>query len=111
MWRQRRGSKYGNSEKEYNGRIYHSQKEAGYARDLDLMLKGKEIKSWKPQHKLSLDVNGYHICNYIADFLVVDKYGEEQIHEVKGFETDVFRMKWKLVEALYSNKYNLILIK
>jgi|SRR5581483_12126823 len=111
MYIQRYKGKYGNKKKEYNGRAYHSQLEASYAQQLDLMLKAKEIKAWKPQFKLSLDVNGYHICNYIADFWILNKSGEEEIHETKGFRTDLFNFKWKLTEALFSKKYKLILIK
>lgn len=111
MWYQRTGKKYNNQSKEYNGHLYHSKKEAEYARDLDLLIRAGEILEWKPQFKLSLDVNGYHICNYYVDFWVLPSGGGEELHEVKGFETDVWRMKWKLTEALYSDKYKLVVIK
>lgn len=111
MWHLQRGSKYGNYEKEYNGQIYHSKKEAGWARELDLLIRAKKIKSYERQVRFSIDVNGYHICNYIADFVVTDNLDEKIIEEVKGFETDVFRLKWKLMEALYGKKYKLVLIK
>jgi hypothetical protein len=111
MWYQRKGAKYSNVSKIYNGRSYMSHKEATYARDLDLMIKAGEIKEVIPQFKLSLDVNGYHIANYYVDFLVIDKDDEKQLHEVKGFETDLWRMKWRLTEALYGQEYKLILIK
>lgn len=94
-------SKYHASSTEYNGRVYHSKFEAQYARDLDLMIKAKKVIEWTPQVKISLDVNGYHICNYICDFKVIMKDGSIQLHEVKGFETDMFRMKRKLLEATY----------
>lgn len=111
MFIQRRTSKYGSERKEYNGRSYMSKKEAGYARDLDLLKRAGEIKDWKPQYKLSLDVNGYHICNYIVDFWILTKHDEEELHEVKGFETEVWRLKWKLTEAIYGKRYNLVVIK
>jgi len=109
MWYQKRQNKYNSKTKEYNGRVYHSIKEAAYARDLDLMIKAKEIKSWKPQVRLSLDVNDYHICNYIVDFEVITSDGTKEYHEVKGFETEVWRLKRKLFEALYDE--SLIVIK
>ncbi len=84
-----------------------SKKEAGAARDLDLMIKAKEIKSWERQVRIPLDVNGYHICNYIIDFVVEHNDGTKEYLEIKGFETEVWRLKWKLFEALYGKKPNI----
>jgi hypothetical protein len=110
MFRIRYGSKYGSKTKEYNGRLYHSRKEAKYAQELDLLKKAGEILDWKPQFRLNLAVNGYHITTYIADFLVTAKDGTEEIHEVKGFQTQLFNIKWKLCEAIYSKKYKMVII-
>lgn len=106
-----RNNKYGNRRAEYNGKFYHSKKEADYAAELDLRKKAGDILSWTPQHRLSLDINGHHICNYIIDFLVIDKTGEEQIHEIKGFATDLWKLKWALTEAIWGQKYKMVLIK
>lgn len=84
--------------------------EAGYAATLELLKKSGEILEYTPQFKLSLDVNGHHVCNYYVDFMVVDKFGEKQLHEVKGFRTAVWELKWKLTEALYGKEYTLVLI-
>lgn len=111
MYTVRRASKFGNTRKEYNGRTYMSKLEAKYAQDFDLMLKAGELKEVIPQYRLSLDVNGYHIGNYIVDFKLTTKDDEEQLVEIKGFETDVWRMKWKLAEALYGDKYKMIIYK
>lgn len=104
-------SKYGNTAKIYNGRVYHSKREAAYALDLDLLKKAGEIKEWSPQFKLSMDVNNHHICNYIIDFKIVDKSGKEQIVEVKGYQTPEWKLKWKLCQALYGEKYDMVLVK
>lgn len=111
MWYQRRGNKYGAKKKEYNGKLYMSKGEAGYAQELELRRKAGEILEITPQYRLSLDVNGYHICNYIVDFKCVMADGSIELHEYKGFETDLWRFKWKLAEALYGEKYKLIVIK
>lgn len=111
MYRIKYGSKFGAKKQEYNGYHYMSKKEAKYAQDLDLLLKAKEIVSWVPQFKLSLDVNGKHIANYFVDFMVVDKYGTKQLHEVKGMVLPVWQLKWKLCEALYGEEYEMIVIK
>lgn len=111
MFYQRARNKYGNKKQDYNGRLYMSKGEAGYARELELRKKAGEITEIVPQFRLSLDVNGYHICNYIVDFKVTLKDGSEEIHEYKGFSTPLFLYKWKLTEALYGNKYKMVLIK
>lgn len=111
MYRLRKANKYGNTTKEYNGRWYHSKLEAKYAQELDLMKKAKEIKDWIPQFKLSLDVNGKHITNYYVDFLVTNNDNSQELWEIKGFETDTWRMKWRLATALYHDQYEMIVIK
>lgn len=103
MFRQRWGSKYGAKRTEHNGIQYHSKKEAGYAAELDLRLKAKDIESWARQVKIPLDVNGYHITNYMIDFVITHNDGVKEYVEVKGFETEVWRLKWKLFEALYGD--------
>lgn len=111
MYYQRFKNKYGAKRKEFNGRLYMSKGEAGLAQELETLKKAKEIKDYRSQFKLPLDVNGYHICNYIVDFLVINNDDTEEIWEYKGFETDLWRIKWKLTEALYSKKYKMVVIK
>jgi hypothetical protein len=94
----------------YNGRSYDSIREANHAEELDWRIKAKEIKEVIPQHKIPLVVDGRHIAYYYIDFKVIKTDGDVEYHEVKGFETEVWRLKWKLTEALYPD-YNLILIK
>lgn len=97
----------------YNGVKYHSKKEAAYAAELDLRQKAGEIERWERQVKISLDVNGFHIANYYIDFIVYYPDGTREYVEVKGFETEVWQLKWKLFEALYHEQqdYRLIVVK
>ena len=69
-----------------------------------MRLRAGELTEVRRQVRIALDVNDHHICNYVIDFVVKHKDGTEEYIEVKGFETDVWRMKWKLFEALYSGK-------
>lgn len=85
----------------YNGRIYHSKKEAGAAQELDLRLKAKDIKAWEPQVKMSLDVNGHHITNYFVDFKITHNDDSIEYLEIKGFVTEIFRFKRLLFEATF----------
>lgn len=104
----KRTGKYNASTQSYNGRTYHSKKECAYAMRLDLLKKAKEIKDWKPQAKIDIRVNGVHICNHFVDFEVTLNNGVKEWHEVKGFATDVWLLKRKLVEALFEQKYVVI---
>ena len=103
-WDLRRGSKYGAKSTEYEGQVYHSKKEAGYAAELDLRVRAKDIKSWRRQVRIPLDVNGYHICNYYIDFELTHNDDTIEYVEVKGFPTEVWRLKWKLTEALLGDR-------
>lgn len=77
---------------------------------LDDMKRNKEIKKWEPQFTLRLDVEGIHIANYIADFLVTTIHGAQEIHETKGYFTPIGKLKWKLAKVLYK-EYKFVLIR
>jgi len=104
------GNKYKAKSSIYNGRNYQSKKEAGYAMELDWMKKAKIIKDWIPQFKLDLRINDYHITNYFVDFKIIYPDNKIEYHEVKGFETDLWRIKWRLSLAIFG-KENFVLIK
>ena len=94
-------SKYKNVRAEYNGRIYASRKEAGRAQELDLLMLAKEVVDWTPQPPFDIIINGKKICTYVGDFAVLWADGTQTIEDVKGMRTAVYRLKKKLVEALY----------
>jgi len=103
-------SKFGNKFEKAGGKIYDSKKEARYSEQLELRRLAGEIKEIIPQFCLRLDVNGFHVANYYVDFRIVLKNGKEQFHEVKGFSTPEWRIKYKLARAIYG-KEKFILIK
>lgn len=105
-----RANKFSAVKKNYGGYMYDSKKEANYAADLDLLIKAKEIKSYRRQIRLSLDVNNQHICDYYVDFAVELLDGTIEYHEVKGFPTPIGMMKFKLAKAIFSNN-NFVMIK
>lgn len=101
----RKKKKYNNKSKIYTSSIYGTRtfdsiKEANYCEELDWLLKAGEIKHYDLQYKIPIDVNGVHIANYFVDFRVIDKNDTISFHEVKGFETEVWRLKWKLCQAI-----------
>jgi len=100
LFKKRYQNKYGAVKQTYNGRSYHSKKEAAYAMELHMRELAGEITEIIPQYPLRLYVNGKKICNYYMDFKITLADGTVELIEVKGFETDVWRLKWKLTEAL-----------
>lgn len=103
-------NKYGNKTAIYNDYRYDSQKEANYAAQLDWRIKAKEIVSYQRQFKLSLDMEGKHICNYYVDFKVELPDGRIEYHEVKGWPTPEWQLKWKMAQAIYGTE-KFVLIK
>lgn len=106
-----RKNKYNAKTSLYNGRSYHSRKEASYAETLDWLKKSGEIKDWKPQKKIEISVNGKHICNHYVDFEVYYHDGHVEWHEVKSIATitDSWRIKKKIIEATYDVLYKIII--
>jgi hypothetical protein len=103
-----RRSKFGNKVSFHAGRLFDSRKEADYARRLD-MLKGAakredRVTEWEGQVRIPLVVNGHHVCDYYCDFRVDFADGRTEWHETKGFETPVWRIKFKLFKALYPDR-------
>ena len=96
----KRYNKYKAERQTFNGRNYHSKLEADYALNLEWQRKAGEIKEIIPQYKLDLRVNGIHIANYFIDFKVTYSDNRVELFEVKGFATDLWRLKWRLTEAL-----------
>lgn len=94
-------SKYGSRKTEYGGRIYHSAAEAKQAAELDILLKARKIKSWDAQVPMPIKVNGVYICTLIIDFGVRESYDKFYYLETKGYETAVYKLKIKLLRAVY----------
>lgn len=102
----RRGSKYGATSTIYKGISYHSKKEAGYAQLLDTCKKAvnpsERVLKWERQIPIELRApTGELICKYYCDFKVWYADGSVKLVEVKGFTTEVFRLKLKLLELLW----------
>tara|TARA_R110000787_G_scaffold160652_4_gene274237 strand:+ start:992 stop:1336 length:345 start_codon:yes stop_codon:yes gene_type:complete len=105
-----RGSRYANRKSKYNavktevdGIVFDSKAEAKRYGELRLLLMADEIRQIELQPKFPCHVNGDLICTYVADFKYRDqRTGERVIEDVKGMKTPVYKLKKKLVEALYA---------
>ena len=98
-------SKYGNFKTLYNGIMYDSKLEAKYAQQLDLRLRGRDIKHWSRQVKFPIVVNGEKICTYICDFQIFHNDGSMEFVEVKGNETKEWKLKKKLILATFFKEH------
>lgn len=85
--------------------MYASKSEANYAKHLDQRLKAGDIKAWKGQVKVQLVVNGSKVCTMIPDFLVTHNNGRNEYVEVKGYQTPIYKLKFKLFHALFPDSW------
>lgn len=65
----------------------------------------ERVVNIETQKKYRCDVNGKHVCNYYADFVVTYADGRVEVEDVKGYKKGssyaVFKIKKKLVEAIH----------
>lgn len=85
---------------------YDSLFEADYGNTLFAQKKNKEIEDYQAHQKISIEVNGYRICNYYIDFIVYHLDKTTEYVECKGRQSEVWKIKWKLFCALYEDDPN-----
>jgi hypothetical protein len=119
-------NKYGSIPTTVNGIRFHSKREAGDYQVLKLRERAGDIRELRLQAKVPLVVNGFKVADYLVDFccfepgepnftepvrkLIWSIYGNEpdetsgwrfQLIDSKGWRTQVYSLKKKLVAALY----------
>lgn len=93
-------TKFGNKKVSFRGSTFDSIGERDrWIALLDDQENGK-IKNLQRQVSFDLTSHGQLICRYIADFTYNDKTGYV-VEDYKGIETDVFKIKKKLMKACY----------
>lgn len=92
-------NKFGARKQQYKGTIYDSKFEAGTAEYLDMQLSSGQVKNVLKQVKIPLFAYEVKIFNYIIDFVVIHHDGHKEYVEAKGYETDLWKAKWKMLEA------------
>lgn len=95
-------SKYGAKKTEVDGFVFASKKEAARYQQLKLMEAAGEIVDLKMQVKYHCTVNNKKVCTYIADFEYTTPDLKVHTEDVKGYRTKEYRLKKKLVEALFN---------
>ena len=105
MYYPRRKNKYGAKKTTVDGITFDSKWEAQRWGELKAMERGGLVRDLERQVKYEIVVNGEKICRYIADFRykMVDDDGtaKEIVEDAKGFETADFKLKKKLMKAVY----------
>lgn len=86
-----------------DGIRFASQLEANRYLELQLLARAGEIVDLELQPRFPLVVNGVQVATYIADFRYTDptKNPPVIVEDTKGMKTPVYRIKKKLVKALY----------
>lgn len=95
-------SKYHAKKCEYNGIKFDSKKEMNRYKELLLLQRGNVINGLSLQVPFTLIEKSKYGRNirYIADF-VYQENGETIVEDVKGFKTDVYKLKKRLFEEKY----------
>jgi Protein of unknown function (DUF1064). len=100
-------SKYRAKKTVIDGIMFDSKAEAQYYVELKLLKRSKKIASFEcqPEYELipKFKKNGktFRAVKYIADFLVTHLDGSEEVVDVKGVLTPVYRLKKTLFESKY----------
>jgi hypothetical protein len=94
-------TKYGATKTEVDGYVFDSKAESRRYSELILAEKAGEISNLTLQPVFPLIVNEKRVGKYIADFQYTDRDGTRVVEDVKGMATPVYRLKKKIVEAIY----------
>lgn len=98
--RLRKRSKYLNKRAEIDGRKFHSLSEAKRYQELKLLEHSGQISTLILQPRFPLFVEGFKVATYVGDFQYSES-GRVIVEDVKGFATDVFKLKAKIFKICY----------
>lgn len=100
-------NKYNNIKTVVDGVEFDSIKEAEYYQKLKILKRIGEIKDFglQPRYELQPTFKKNEVTHrsitYIADFIITNNDGTTDIIDIKGVETQVFKIKQKLFEYKY----------
>ena len=90
-------SKYRNKKIKIDGHYFDSIKESKCYEELKLRLKAGDILGFCLQPKFILS----NSISYVADFVVWNLDGSSEIIDVKGYLTEIYKLKKKLFKEKY----------
>jgi hypothetical protein len=82
-----------------DGQVFDSVKEYQRWGELKILQRAGAISDLRRQvtYELIPKQRGERACNYIADFVYVNDKGETIVEDSKGYKTEVYRLKKKLM--------------
>ena len=89
--------KFGAKRTELDGIKFASKKEAKVYHDLDLRKRAGDVLFFLRQVPLHLPGG----VRYVCDFVTFDKDGSVHFIDAKGFKTESYKAKKRMVEALF----------
>ena len=97
---QKKTNKYNATRVTIDGRTYASKREAEVSCDLRLRQRVGSLSTieYQPRYELIPKPN---LITYVADFLITYPDGRVEVIDVKGMETDVFKIKAKMFRHFY----------
>jgi Protein of unknown function (DUF1064) len=107
-------SKYNSKKVELDNHIFDSQLEARYYQQLKWLQEHEQILFFRLQPRYLLqeafekDGKKFRRIDYLADFEVHHLDGSIEVIDIKGMETEAFKLKRKLFEKKYPHKLSLI---
>lgn len=110
----RRRNKYRNHRVEIDGHTFDSKAEARYYKQLKLRKRAEDIKDFELQPRFRLqegfnkDGKRYSPIDYVADFRITHNDDSIEIVDVKGTQTQVFKIKEKMFHKKYPHKLTLV---
>lgn len=93
-------SKFHNVPTVMDGIKFHSKGEAYRYLELKLAQEAGAISGLRRQVRYRLNVEDVKICDYFADFVYTEN-GAEVVEDFKGVRTAEYKLKAKLMRALY----------
>lgn len=94
-------SKYRNRKVTTEDGTFDSQREYKHWMELKIRERAGEISRLERQKEFVIEHNGVRITKYVADFIYFEN-GQRVVADSKGFRTDVYRLKAKLMKAFYN---------
>jgi hypothetical protein len=107
-------SKYHSKKVELDGHVFDSKIEAKYYEQLKWLEANKQILFFRLQPRFLLqesfkkDGKNFRKIEYVADFEIHHLDGSIEVVDVKGMETEAFKIKRKLFEKKYPHKLSLV---
>lgn len=98
--------KYNNTKIRVDGRLFDSKAEAARWQELQLLERAGEVSEIERQvtYELIPKQPGERSLKYIADFRYKTKDGQTIVEDVKGYKTEVYKIKRKLMLYVHGIK-------